>query len=103
MSSIAQCFVPAAAAAVSRDNGIKLAQLPILTLRPDPGTIVSISRLSVQVQMGALSTQLHRIFIKGGHHIRCPLSWQTPSLIVNFPALSALCCFFFAPNFKLIL
>ena len=76
MSSIAQCFVPAAAAAVSRDNGIKLAQLPILTLRPDPGTIVSISRLSVQVQMGALSTQLHRIFIKGGHHIRCPLSWQ---------------------------
>ena len=66
MSSIAQCFVPAAAAAVSRDNGIKLAQLPILTPRPDPTTIVSISRLSVQVQMGALSTQLHRIFIKGG-------------------------------------
>ena len=48
MSSIAQCFVPAAAAAVSRDNGIKLAQLPILTPRPDPRTIVSISRLSVQ-------------------------------------------------------
>ena len=80
MSSIAQCFVPAAAAAaVNRDNGIKLAQLPILTLRPDPRTIVSISRLSVQVQMGALSTQLHRIFIKGGQRIRCPLSWQTPS------------------------
>ena len=39
---------------------------------------MSISRLRLQVQMGALSTQLHRIFIKGGHHIRCPLSWQTP-------------------------
>ena len=68
MSSIAQCFVPAAAGAVSRDNGIKLAQLPILTPRPDPGTIVSISRLSVQVQMGALSS-VHTVtqdIYKGG-------------------------------------
>ena len=85
MSPIAQCFVHAAA---SRDNGIKLAQLP----SPDPSSwsqhnSFNFAAQCAAVQMGRALSSVHTVtqdIYKGGtpaHHIRCPLSWQTPRLI----------------------